>query len=330
MWLRQGIFLSLCAIILPMKHKVVVVGGTNTDLSGESYSEIVEKDSNIGKVTFSPGGVGHNIALNLSLLGEDVSFITAIGGDVFGNVLKENLSLSMDISHSLFTTERSDIYLYVAAPNGDMYVAVNDMENIKRLDGEFIKGKRSVIETGECVLLEANLNSNTIEEVCKYAHGPVLADAVSTLKVERLIPSFEHIDVFKPNLMELEYLYGRKIDSNGELIKALHSLLDRGLGAVLLTLGKRGSVYASKSRLIYCPSRDVECVNTTGAGDSFLAGFAYGLLEWGDERKALGCATAASEITIKSPDTVSKEMKRESIYKIMKEIETYDEIPGLF
>ncbi len=313
-----------------MKHKVVVVGGTNTDLCGESYSEIVGEDSNIGKVTFSPGGVGHNIALNLSLMGEDVSFITAIGGDVFGNVLRDNLSLSMDISQSLFTTERSDIYLYVSAPNGDMYVAVNDMENIKRLDNEFIKGKRAVIEAGECVLLEANLNSRTIEEVCKFARGPILADAVSTLKVDRLIPSFEHIDVFKPNLMELEYLYNRKIESNEDLMRALYSLLDRGLGAVLLTLGKRGSVYISQSRLIYCPSREVECVNTTGAGDSFLAGFASGLLEWNDEEAALRSATAASEITIKSPDTVSKEMKWESINKIMKEIETYDEIPGLF
>ncbi len=313
-----------------MKHKVVVVGGTNTDLCGESYSEIVGEDSNIGKVTFSPGGVGHNIALNLSLMGEDVSFITAIGGDVFGNVLRDNLSLSMDISQSLFTTERSDIYLYVSAPNGDMYVAVNDMENIKRLDNEFIKGKKAVIEAGECVLLEANLNSRTIEEVCKFARGPILADAVSTLKVDRLIPSFEHIDVFKPNLMELEYLYNRKIESNEDLMRALYSLLDRGLGAVLLTLGKRGSVYISQSRLIYCPSREVECVNTTGAGDSFLAGFASGLLEWNDEEAALRSGTAASEITIKSPDTVSKEMKWESINKIMKEIETYDEIPGLF
>lgn len=313
-----------------MKQKVVVVGGTNTDLSGESFAPIVGGDSNIGKVTFSPGGVGHNIALNLSLMGEDVSFITALGGDVFGSVLRENLALKLDISHSLFTNHRSDIYLYVADSDGEMYVAVNDMENIKRLDETFIREKKDIISSADTIVIEANLNKETIAEVCSYKRGLVLADAVSTLKVDRLVPSFDKIDVFKPNLMELGYLYGREIRTDEELLSALNSLLDRGLGAVLLTLGKRGSVYFSSEKVIYCPSRTIECVNTTGAGDSFLSGFAFGMIEWGDEEKAIRAATAAGEITIKSPDTVSKEMDREKIYSIMKELETYDEIPRLF
>lgn len=313
-----------------MKQKVVVIGGTNTDLCGESFAPIVGSDSNIGKVTFSPGGVGHNIALNLSLMGEDVTFITAIGGDVFGSVLRENLALKLDISHSLFTNHRSDIYLYVSSPDGDMYVAVNDMENIKRLDEEFIKEKKNIISDANTIVIEANLNKETIAEICSYKRGLVLADAVSTLKVDRLVSSFDKIDVFKPNLMELEYLYGKEIKTDDALKKALNSLLEKGVGAVLLTLGKRGSVYFSREKVIYCPSRRIECVNTTGAGDSFLAGFAFGLTKWGDEEKALCAATAASEITIKSPDTVSKEMEKEKIYSIMKELETYDEIPRLF
>ena len=313
-----------------MKKSVVVVGGTNTDLCGESYSPIVREDSNIGKVTFSPGGVGHNIALNLSLMGEDVKFITAIGSDVFGGFLKESLSSALDISHSLYTNERSDIYLYVSQPGGDMYVAVNDMENIKRLDDAFIRENREIIKSADAVVVEANLNAETVKEVSAHARSLVLADAVSTLKVDRLVPSFEHIDVFKPNLMELEYLYKKKIESREDLKKALFSVLDKGVGAVLLTLGRRGALYVSREKAIYSPARKVEAVNTTGAGDSFLAGFAFGILEWNDEEKALRAATAASGITILSPDTVSKEMKRESIYKIMKEIETYDQIPGLF
>lgn len=313
-----------------MKHNVVVVGGTNTDLCGESYSPIVKEDSNIGRVTFSPGGVGHNIALNLSLMGEDVSFITAIGGDIFGNVLRNDLSRSLDISNALFTENRSDIYLYVSSPDGDMYVAVNDMENIKRLDKTFIREKRDVIGKAECVVIEANLNSETIEEVTKHAHSLVLADAVSTLKVDRLLPSFGRIDVFKPNLMELEYLYGKRIDDSRTLNSALESLLEKGVKAVLLTLGKKGAVYYSEKKIFYCPPRKVDALNTTGAGDSFLAGFAFGLMEWGDEEKALRAATAASEITIQSPDTVSKEMSGERIYSIMKELKTYDQIPGLF
>ena len=313
-----------------MKRKTVVVGGTNTDLCGESFNRIVAGDSNIGRVTFSAGGVGLNIALNLALMGEDVSFITALGADVFGETLKRELSLTLDISSSLLTNERSDIYLYVASPSGEMYVAVNDMENIKRLDGSFIDEKKSVIENAGCVVVEANLMSDTISAVCRHSRGLVLADAVSTLKVDRLLPSLGSIDVFKPNLMELEYLYGKKIESTDEIICASHSLLDRGLGAVLLTLGSRGSAYISRKGVIYCPAGKAECVNTTGAGDSFLAGFAFGMMEWGDEKSAVKAASAASEIAVQSEETVSREMKKETIYKLIKEKETYEQIPGLF
>ncbi len=313
-----------------MERKTVVVGGTNTDLCGESFDKIVRGDSNIGRVSFSAGGVGHNIALNLALMGEDVSFITALGSDVFGEALKRELSLTLDISSSLVTKERSDIYLYVAAPGGEMYVAVNDMENIKRLDAAFIDGKKSVIENAGCVIVEANLTSETISAVCRHSRGLVLADAVSTLKVDRLMPSIGSIDVFKPNLMELEYLYGKKIETTEEIIRASRSLLEMGLGAVLLTLGSRGSAYISHRSVIYCPAGKTECVNTTGAGDSFLAGFAFGMMEWGDEKSAIKAASAASQIAVMSEDTVSKEMKKETIYKLIKEKETYEQIPGLF
>ena len=313
-----------------MERKTVVVGGTNTDLCGESFLPIVASDSNIGRVTFSAGGVGHNIALNLALLGEKVSFITALGSDVFGEALKRELSLTLDISSSLYTPERSDIYLYVASPDGDMYVAVNDMENIKRLRPEFINEKKSLIEEASSVIVEANLNSDTIAEVCRLSRGLVLADAVSTLKEERLVPSFGHIDVFKPNLLELEYLYKKKIETPGDMVAAAYFLLDYGLGSVLLTLGKRGSVYISRKKIIYCPAGNGRCVNTTGAGDSFLAGFAFGMMEWGDEETAIKAATSASEITVQSEETVSPEMKKETLYKLIKEKETYEQIPGLF
>ena len=313
-----------------MTQKVTVVGGTNTDLKGESYAPIVRCDSNIGKVTIDHGGVGHNIALNLARMGKSVSFITALGNDVFGESLRWNLPKEMDISSSLLLPGRSDIYLYVCAPEGDMYVAVNDMENIRKVDPEYIKARSKTIEDASIVIVEANLNPETVAEVCAHARGPVYADAVSTLKVDRLVPSFEHLDVFKPNLMELEYLYKKKIDSNEEMLKAAHFLLDRGVGAVLLTLGKRGSVYISPKKVLYSPSSKRPCVNSTGAGDALLAGFAFGMMEWGSIPKAMKAASAAAEIAIQCEEAVSPDMNGESIYKIMKEKETYAEIPGLF
>ena len=62
----------------------VVVGGVNVDIGGRSFAPLVEADSNPGVVTTSLGGVGRNIAHNMSLLGLDVRLLTAYGDDLHG------------------------------------------------------------------------------------------------------------------------------------------------------------------------------------------------------------------------------------------------------
>ena len=49
-----------------------VVGGINVDICGHSLGKLVDADSNPGLVTTALGGVGRNIAHNLTLLGTDV------------------------------------------------------------------------------------------------------------------------------------------------------------------------------------------------------------------------------------------------------------------
>ena len=62
--------------------KVAVVGGVNMDIGAVSAEALVARDSNPGHVTTSLGGVGRNIAHNMSLLGLDVRMVTAFGDDL--------------------------------------------------------------------------------------------------------------------------------------------------------------------------------------------------------------------------------------------------------
>ena len=59
----------------------VVVGGVNVDIGGRPSGELVSRDSNPGQVRTSLGGVGRNIAHNLTLLGVDTRLLTAFGDD---------------------------------------------------------------------------------------------------------------------------------------------------------------------------------------------------------------------------------------------------------
>ena len=80
---------------------VTVVGGMNMDIGGRPYKALVGKDSNPGTVRMSPGGVGRNIAHNMSLMGLDVRLVTAFGDDVYAQKLAAVCGeLGIDISQS--------------------------------------------------------------------------------------------------------------------------------------------------------------------------------------------------------------------------------------
>ena len=83
------------------RREIIVIGATNTDISGKCLYPLVMEDSNLGKVSMSLGGVAHNIALNLSLLGKNVTFITSLGSDVFGDNGRREMENIMDISEQL-------------------------------------------------------------------------------------------------------------------------------------------------------------------------------------------------------------------------------------
>ena len=68
--------------VLRSGEYAAVLGGVNVDIGGQSAAPLVAHDSNPGSVTVSLGGVGRNIAHNMSLLGVDVRFLTAFGDDL--------------------------------------------------------------------------------------------------------------------------------------------------------------------------------------------------------------------------------------------------------
>jgi ribokinase len=77
-------------------------------------------------------------------------------------------------------------------------------------------------------------------------------------------------------------------------------LLDRGARCALITLGDRGALFHSRERSVLVPAIDVgKVIDTTGAGDAFVGGFATALADGLDPVAAtrFGCATAGISVT---------------------------------
>ena len=88
------------------------------------------------------------------------------------------------------------------------------------------------------------------------------------------------VDVLIPNESETSLLTGLPVESMSQAEEAAQALLNQGVGAVVLTLGSRGALVVEPGReAVHLPSHTVEVVDTTAAGDAFVAGLAT---RWGE------------------------------------------------
>ena len=228
---------------------VTVVGGMNMDIGGRPYKKLVAKDSNPGAVRMSPGGVGRNIAHNMSLLGLDVRLLTAFGDDVYAQKLAAVCGeLGIDISQSpVIPGGHTSTYLFVNDESGDMQLAVSDMDIYDHLTPQVLQSRRQLLDGSQVVVLDTNLPAETVAWVAKNCRAPIFADPVSSAKAEKLRPVLGRLHTLKPNRIEAELLSGVAISDDASLRRAADALLETGLHRVFISLGADG-VFAADPR----------------------------------------------------------------------------------
>ena len=251
---------------------IAVIGGRNMDSGGSAAGELRLRDSNPGRVTLRPGGVGRNIAHDLRLLGAEVSLVSAVGEDAFGRALLESCeALGLDMSMTLRRPrERSSTYLYVNDEGGDMLLAVSDMDIVDRISPAALEPLLPRLKRFDALVLDANLSEASLRFLAERTDLPLYADAVSAAKAPRLLPILPRLTALKPNRLEAEALTGEKDPE-----RAARALLAAGVGRVFLTLGEKGMMAAQGDSLLVLPRRKVKVLSTTGAGDAATAAMVW-------------------------------------------------------
>lgn len=295
---------------------VTVVGGMNMDIGGRPYKKLVAKDSNPGAVRMSPGGVGRNIAHNMSLLGLDVRLLTAFGDDVYAQKLAAVCGeLGIDISQSpVIPGGHTSTYLFVNDESGDMQLAVSDMDIYDHLTPQVLQSRRQLLDGSQVVVLDTNLPAETVAWVAKNCRAPIFADPVSSAKAEKLRPVMGRLHTLKPNRIEAELLSGVAISDDASLRRAADALLETGLHRVFISLGADGVFAADRSgQVLHLPAPEGNIVSTTGCGDSFMAALAWAYLQGSDLERSARAGLAASTITMASADTINPAMSEEAL-----------------
>lgn len=284
-----------------------VVGGVNMDIGGRAAAPLVMADSNPGQVRMSLGGVGRNIAHNLALLGADVRMLTAFGDDLYAQKIAASCGeLGIDISQALQVPgAATSTYLFLSGPDGDMALAVSDMDICQRITSAYLQSRRSLLDSAQLIVIDSNLPEESVRWLCENAKVPVFADPVSTAKAVRLRPVLGRLHTLKPNRIEAELLSGVEIRDEAGLEKAARTLLDTGLRRVFISLGKEGVYAADHTGALRMPCCPAQPVNATGAGDAFMAALAWAYLEGTDLADTARLAQAAAAIALEGADTIN-------------------------
>ena len=288
----------------------VVVGGVNVDIGGKSFSPPVAGDSNPGSVQISLGGVGRNIAHNLSLLGTDVRMLTAYGDDVHGQRIAASCSeLGIDVSHARHISGgTTSTYLYLMDEQGEMVLAVSDMEICKKITPTYLSNNLNLLQNAQLVITDTNIPAESLVYLAENCLVPLFCDPVSTVKAEKLRPILSKIHTLKPNRMEAELLSGVKIETKEDVAKAADKLLEMGVHRLFISLGADGMYAAMGDERLWLPNIPGQMVNTTGCGDAVMAALAWAYLEGMNLKQTALAGLAAGSIAMESAETINSAM----------------------
>ncbi|TNH08551.1 PfkB family carbohydrate kinase [Testudinibacter sp. TR-2022] len=307
--------------ILSPQQRVVTIGGTNMDIAGYSLGNIVFGDSNLGKIKCTPGGVGRNIAQNIAMLGKESHLISVVGDDLYGETVLERTKQAgayVDRCYQLHN-ETTSTYLSLLDDNGEMVVAINDMDILKNLTPALLSSRLTFIQHADAIVLDCNLTEKTLAWIfSNSADIPIFVDSVSTFKAMKIKNWLSHIHTLKPNRLEAEALSGIEIKTNDDVLNVATWFHQQGLKRLVLSLGSRGVYFSEKDGMAgWAEPLKVNIVNVTGAGDAMMAGLVCCWLENITFADSVRYAQACAAMALSSEFTNNPNLSDDSVKKLL-------------
>jgi pseudouridine kinase len=289
----------------------VVIGGANVDLKARSSARATSKTSNPGHGSTTPGGVGRNIAENIARLGDRVHLISAVGRDPMGDSLLDHTAgAGVRVEHVVRTERPTGTYTAVLDVDGELIVAIADMEATTELGPEQLNSARDIIATAGVLVVDGNLSLDTLNHALDLSAGVrTIFEPVSVPKAAGLKDAIDaRVYAVTPNRDELAALTDLPTRTDRQTRAAALALHGRGVELVWIRLGERGSMLSTTDDIIEIPATPTTVEDVTGAGDSMLGAFCHVLLQGGSPEDAARFGHAAAALTIASPHTVRPDL----------------------
>lgn len=283
--------------------EVVCLGIMCADAIGRPIDTIPDKArlQLFDEMELHTGGCAINTGIAMAKLGNKVTVIGKVGTDGFGTFLINEIEAagasaagvvrgtdaSTSFTFIMVASDGERRFLHTMGANATFCIDDVDMDIVRRAEMLHIAGS----------YLMSTFDGEQTAEVLKQAQAAGVKTSLDTAYNDRtkdwqgmMAPSLPYLDIFVPSIEEAEKITGRD-----DPAAMAHFFRDNGVKIAGVKMGREGCYVLSDEEEVRLPIYEVETVDSSGAGDSWYAGFLTGLLKgWCVERAAkFGNATAA-------------------------------------
>jgi ribokinase len=265
-----------------MSLDVVGFGALNVDKLYQ-VNKIAKEDEEayIKDLTLSCGGSAANTIVGLSRLGLKTGYIGKVSNDPEGKLVLNNLKNEDVNTNGIIIGEgRTGSVMGYVDLSGQraLYVdpGVNDLIKSEEIKVEYLKDVK-ILHLTSFVGASIKAQETLLEELpanMTVSFDPGMIYAEKGLGYIKKI--LERTNILLVNEEELKILITNDYRTFEDRIKAL---MEYEIDLIIVKRGDKGCYFINNNESYYVKAFQVNCKDTTGAGDAFNAGFIYGLLE---------------------------------------------------
>jgi len=252
------------------------------------------------------GGKGINVSRVAKILGEPTLATGWLGGRTAG-FIKERLKKEGIASDFVSIAGESRLNLTILDPvipsqthlvEKGPRIFPSEIKKLEEKVGDLVRKARVVVFSGSVPPgVSENIYNSLIRLVYREKEDiiPILDTRGEPLKQGLQGRPF----MLKPNKEEMENLIGKSLESEADLIRQVRALLNKYVQLVVVSRGKDKVMVMEKESLLMVSPPEINSLNTIGAGDALVGGFAVGLSRGLSLKEmsvlAVACAAASAE-----------------------------------
>lgn len=281
--------------------KVFVLGSLNIDLTISSERFPEKGETIIGKnFMITSGGKGGNQAVACGKQGVETIMLGSIGKDSFSKILKDNLlEFGVNCNHLQEIDNINCGLASIWVCDNDNRIIISQGANLFHNVDEIVEILKKESFAGDILISQLEIPLEVVEKVfveAKLLGLRTILNPAPAAEISDLL--YQNIDFIIPNETEIKLLTNIEPTDEKNIIEAAKVLINKGVGAVILTIGEKGSYYLDRNMIFSVDAYKVDVVDTTAAGDTFIGVFASEIIRGKILRQAMKRANAAASLTI--------------------------------